>query len=744
MIRNALIFVAISFTLACTPKEPSDPTTGVFDGEPQEAGPGSEAWAKDDISCDNNSDCITGEGCLNNVCQPAQCEGGLANSSAPIGSSYTFFADNEIGVADRSNWEGSYWIDTYSPRATSADYVASTELSTTQLVDISGGRFSKAQKRAEYVVAIEGRSSFGFSPSSDITGDGRVDADDTVWVSLGFQPLALDAGDTDADGLDEVVVISRDRKISNCHMDTSSCESWAFSDDEDITLLDVAAGDIDGDAVAELAILIDVDGETLIYVLNQDYEDKNQPASYQHYVDDVTRLDVGDLNGDRIAEIIALRDVDSIPLWGESDVIEVFNAVPSATGDTETGDLAPLASIETSGLENVEDIEVSDTDADTLSEIYIVDSGGHIAAFDLEATTLYERFNEELAINVEPFRLALADVDGDSPQATLVDDTPVLAKGAPIPSAMILMPPYDADHSASPSSSFQGASTSVDESFTDTVSLGMQVDMGIEAEFLDLFGVSVSSQVGWRVRQSFGERSRLSVGARFGMSANPEMYGPYHGAVVLYWGCFDTYTYKISDPGGLVDGLDDENFVLTVPVGGSTSVWSLARYNALANALGTLPVLEVPYEVGNVDDYPTTPERIDGSPIPDEDMVFDELQWFTSPDVGSIAYRSQMSSGVDTGTTWNTSIGTSAGVKVAGVKVGVGAEYGWGSGYSLRMGESAMFSGKVAAVPDDPNTPEDEYNMYAFRFAPVVYRHWYTNPAGDEAPLFVMTYAAER
>jgi len=306
------------------------------------------------------------------------------------------------------------------------------------------------------------------------------------------------------------------------------------------------------------------------------------------------------------------------------------------------------------------------------------------------------------------------------------------------------MPPYDADHSASPSSSFQGSNTSVDESYTDTVSLGMQVDMGIEAEFLDLFGVTVSSQVGWRVRQSTGSRSRLSVGARFGMTADPEMYGPYHGAVILSWGCFDTYTYKISDPSGLVDGLDDENFVLTVPVGGSTSVWSLARYNALATELGTLPVLEVPYEVGNVDDYPTTPERIDGSPIPDEDMVFDELQWYTAPDVGSIAYRSQLSSGVDSGTSWDTSIGTSAGVKAAGVKVGVGVEYGWGSGYSLRMGEAALFSGKVAAVPDDPNTPEDEYNMYTFRFSPVVYRHWYTNPSGDEAPLFVMTYAAER
>jgi len=34
--------------------------------------------------------------------------------------------------------------------------------------------------------------------------------------------------------------------------------------------------------------------------------------------------------------------------------------------------------------------------------------------------------------------------------------------------------------------------------------------------------------------------------------------------------------------------------------------------------------------------------------------------------------------------------------------------------------------------------------MYSFRFAPVVYRHWYTNPEGDDAALYVMTYAAER
>jgi hypothetical protein len=222
------------------------------------------------------------------------------------------------------------------------------------------------------------------------------------------------------------------------------------------------------------------------------------------------------------------------------------------------------------------------------------------------------------------------------------------------------------------------------------------------------------------------------------------MYGPYHGAVVLYWGCFETYTYEINDPNEHASEMDGETFVLSVPVGGSSSVWSLARYNALAEALGTLPVLDVPYAVGDIEDYPSMPERIDGTSIPDEDMVFSDIRWYTSPDVGSISYRQSISEETSYRSSWDTSMGSSAGVTVGGVKVGAGIEYGWGESYALRLGNGAMFSGKVGAVPDKPDTPEDEYLMYNFRFAPVVYRHWYENASGGDAALYVMTYAAER
>ena len=726
-------FAFLALSTACDVKTPVDPTTGVFDGETdqEEAGPGDEAWADEDVTCSAHADCLTGESCLNNVCQPSQCEGGLADSSAPLGSTYSFFADNEIGIADKDAWEGSYWVDTYSPYATSTSYENSTEMSTSRIVDISGGRFEKVQK-ARYVAAIEGRNAIGFSNTGG-----------TDWVTLGYQPAAIDAGDTDVDGLDEVVAIDASGTVSACSMDSNTCTAWNFEEMEDMEIVDVGVGDVDGDAVAEIALLIDIDGSQIIYVLNHDSEGKDQPASYQQFIESASRLDVGDMDGDRIAEIVVLRDINDWPLLGEDDALDVYNVTESATDD-EVGELAMLAWTDTKHLQNLVDIEVADTDADTLSEIFVIDEEGSIAAYDLESTTLHKRYAEELDMGTSPHRLALADTDGDSPQATLMDG-PTLAKGAPIPGALVLMPPYDADHSAGPAGSFYGSGESTSEEYSDTISLGMNVDMGIKVEFVPAFGASFSSSMSWRVSQTHGERSRRYVGGRFGMESNPEMYGPYHGAVVLHWGCFDTYTYEINDPSGFAsDDLDGENFVLTVPVGGAVSVWSVSRYNAMAAAIGNLPIIEVPYAVGDVDDYPSEPERLDGTAIPDEDMVFSEELWYTAPDVGRVSFWRSLSEETSERMSWDTRMGTSVDVTAAGVSVGVGAEYGWGRGYSLTLGNGALFAGSVDAVPDDPETPEDEYNLFTYRFAPVVYREWYTNRQGDDAAFYVMSYVAER
>ena len=92
--RKVLHIASAALLTACISKPPADPTTGIWDGSQPDGSPGSEAWGAEDITCMDHGDCNTGESCLNEVCQPAQCQGGLAESKAPIGTTYTFFADN--------------------------------------------------------------------------------------------------------------------------------------------------------------------------------------------------------------------------------------------------------------------------------------------------------------------------------------------------------------------------------------------------------------------------------------------------------------------------------------------------------------------------------------------------------------------------------------------------------------------------------------------------------------------------
>jgi hypothetical protein len=145
-----------------------------------------------------------------------------------------------------------------------------------------------------------------------------------------------------------------------------------------------------------------------------------------------------------------------------------------------------------------------------------------------------------------------------------------------------------------------------------------------------------------------------------------------------------------------------------------------------------------------VEDYPTEPETLDGDPIPDEDMIFPDEQWFVAPDAGSISFWRSVDELTSERTSLETGLGLSASVTVAGVKVGGGVEMGWGKGYSLAVGSSALFAGSVQAIQDDPDTPEDEYALYTYRFSPVVYRQWYDNGTDDPSAFYVITYVAER
>ena len=75
------------------------------------------------------------------------------------------------------------------------------------------------------------------------------------------------------------------------------------------------------------------------------------------------------------------------------------------------------------------------------------------------------------------------------------------------------------------------------------------------------------------------------------------------------------------------------------------------------------------------------------------------------------------------------------------MKFGADLGVGWGQGYSVRVGESAFFGGNLPPLPDNPDTPEDEYLEYAYTTMPFVYREHYTDADGNDAAYYVVSYA---
>jgi hypothetical protein len=715
--RIALIALS-PLALGCF--EPREDLTDVLDYQ----GPGSEAWGDDDINCDNDADCLTGEACLDAVCQLDKCNTGLSDSISPIGMGLTFLQNKDIGLADATSYQGSYWVDGYGGRSgTPYDY--SWDAGSTAITDIGGGDFYGTRPE-NYVVALAGQSKV-----TVLTASGAKTQ------SLGYIPVAVSAGDVDGDGLDEVLAVASTDTFSVCHMDEGGCDTWEF-EDSGFEMLDITAGDIDGDGRAEPILLFDWDGGRYLYAVNTDAEEFGQEITewvVGWEVDDGPRsVSAGDLDGDMIAEVVGLWDGEWLG-WYNAE-IRTFSAITGEDG----GELA-LAITHELETDYAVDLTVGDSDMDDASEIYVLTEEGQIEKVVVSSTgTASTLDSSDPSVSSSPQRIALADHDGDSPRANLIGDTQACT-GNTIPTILMMLPPYDKDHSNGVSGAAYGDSEDVWEAYSDTVSLGMSVDVGYKASFGDLFGAELSTKLSMGVSRTLGIAHRKSVGSRYSISAQPELYGSKYGAVVVSWGCFDGYTYELDDPEGYIDD-DGGEFVMTIPTGGGVTLLSTQRYNAMSDVIDGLPRVDIPYTVGDVSSYPTSPETLDGGTLDSSNLLFTDAVSYAVSDVGKVSWRMYVAKNVTNSVQLTQDIGISAGVTVGGVSVGVGASYGWGQGYSLMVGESAFFNGTIPPLPDDLDTPEDEYSRYAYQVTPYLYVQDYEDAGGNDASYYVMTYTA--
>jgi len=717
--RAWLVVVSAIFLFPLVGCPPDPPPLGEA---PDYDGPGSEAWGSEDITCQSAEDCLNGEVCLDGICQVDRCSTGLDPSNSPIGESLTFFQEAEVAVADTSSYEGSYWVDGYGPSFASLGYDWSWEIGTDQIKDLAGGNL--AGTRPELYAVI--------SPSRK--GVAVLNGEDVTWHNLDFYPEAIAAGDIDGDGRDELVIIENGPDMAVCDVNPFGCDYWAFGDDA-IDQVDVAVGDVDGDTVEEIMVLLDYDGYRYLHGTNADAEYSGQIGSWLSYVDgDRMRIAAADLDGDYIAEVISLHEAG---WWGWFD--DCSMAAYSVADDGKKGEFVQLFESELAGFDDATDVAAQDTDGDDNAEVMVVTSSGYVAGYEGTGAGFSQNFATALDVSMAPNRITMADHDGDAPRTKKVEG-PLPCQGAVIPINILIMPPYHADHAAGfPSSVMYGDVNSTSESFSDTVSLGLHVDVGVGASFFDIFKAEVNEKVSWYTAQTVTQGSSMFVGARYCMRAYPETYGSYYAGVVLSWGCFDGYVYEIDDPSNHVGG-DGEQFVMVVPTGGSVSLWSSKRYNALAEALGNLPVIDVPYAVGTVDTYPTEPETLEGEPIPDVDNMFPSPGHYTVSDVGETVWWMGVETSETNDITMNVEMGVSANVAVAGVKIGGGGSMGWGEGYSLSTGSQATFAGSIPTLQDNPNTPEDEYALYSYSVTPYVYVQHYETTEGEEAAYYVQTY----
>ncbi len=707
-----LVPLAVAAATGCSALDP-------VSGEPDGVRPGSRSLATGDPTCRADSDCAQGEQCTDGVCQMQRCGSQNYASTAPLGRRRTFASDREILVV--SDDASHHALDGYEP--TDGSFAHPTEMTfsfgASRVLDAAGGNFTGG--RAESVaVAIENASKVTL-----VTGSERTELD------VGLVPVAVAAGDVDGDGLDEVVALAKDGALSVCKATTKTCDRRKI---EGVTGKDLVVADVDGDGHAEPVALVDVAGaKSALVVVNLDAAQTNQAEQVRTSVDTtLARISAGILAGGTTS-VVALEDGGYADF--RADTLHFF-----AQRD------AKLASVGTTSIaKDAVDVLVTDTDGDDKPEILVLEKSG-LEVFRATDTSATPATKTALTASQSPSRLLAADIDGDSPVGVLTKDGPELVPGPVVPIAVLVYPPYSRTWSDGTGAIGLGAGESESEDHSTTVSLRASASVGFDVGVPFAVKASISASVDKSWSTTTSNSRSISVGDSFYVDAKPDLEGPDNGVALLACACYHAYTYKVDDPKGRLGGsaVDGRLMSVFVPVGGQTTLWSLKRYNAMAAKVGNLPAIKAPYIVGDVESYPRSPSRLDGSPIPPDDMLFTTPRSYRTSDVARVSWGLEMSEGSSRSEAESIGFSLNGSLKLGPVSAGLGGGRTESESYSVGVGKSASFAGYVPPVRNDVKTPEDEHALHGYGFAPIVYRDRYKTPQGIEGGYYVVTYTVSQ
>ncbi len=709
----ALVFpLAVAVATGCSAL---DPVTG----DPSSSAPGARSVATGDPTCRADSECAAGEQCTDGVCQMQRCVAPDYASTAPMGRRRTFATDREILVVSDDASRRS--IDGYEPTDGSFAFSegASFAFQGARIVDAAGGNLTGS--RAEAVaVALENAPRIAI-----VSGQTRED------LQVGFVPVAVAAGDVDGDGVDEVVALAANGALSICKATTKTCETRSIAG---VLGKDLVVADVDGDGFAEPVALVDAGGKSTLVVVNMDAATTNQAAEIRTTTDKaLVRLSAGLFAGNTAATVVALEEGGYADF--AADALHFF-----ANRD------AKLTAVSTTNIaKDAVDVLVADADGDDQPEILVLEKSG-VETYRATETGAAVGGKTQLTASRNPTRLLAADVDGDSPIGVLTKDAPDLVPGPVVPVSVFVYPPYSRTWSYGTSVIWLGSGESKADEIANTVSLRANATVGFSAGIAGVAKASISATVdrGWSTTNA-NSRS-ISVGDAFFVEAKPEIEGPDNGVAVLACACFHAYTYKVEDPKGRLGGgpIDGRLMSVFVPVGGQTTLWSVKRYNAMAAKVGTLPTIRAPYIVGDVDSYPKTLSRLDGSPVPPADMLFTTPRTYRTSDVSRVGWTLEVREGSSRTEAESTDVFLNGSLNVGPVFAEGSVGRGTAEAYTVSVGKSATFGGWVPPIRNDVKTPEDEHELHGYGFAPIVYRDRYKTAQGVEGGYYVVTYTVSK
>ncbi len=720
MKRLVLLFACVMATSGCSEELPAPAGSAL----PPVPGPGATTWNDDDITCTKDTDCNAGEACTDGVCRIQRCAEPAYASVPPLGQTMYFHRDREIVVA--RGGPTAPRLETYEAVGTTLVSPDDSALwvSGAAPLDLAGGNFLGGSTDVVAIVEQAKKSVRLVAENTDTT------------FTLGWFPVAVAGGDVDIDGVDEFGVASWAGTLAVCNAMKKTCPHKADAEKlvgTDLLVWDVAMGDVDGDGRAELAFVAwpaSSQTDFVVGVYNPDHAETGQAEVVSvQFTGNGKYISAGDTDGDRVDELFVLDD----GTWG--DQVHWLQI--------RGGSIASVGSIDVAG--DAVDVLGADIDLDERAEVLVLTDSDRVEVYSaIGAPGLAHYFTTALSMTQDAKRLAVLDRDGDSPAGELLEG-PRLVPGNLLPLVVALYPPYSREFSDGTASVSIGRNETVTETVSETVSLNASLTVGVAGEIPGVLKAFVGGRIQETVELKHDVSVSVSIADSFSMDATPAVEGLHNGGVMIGCGCYHAYRYRVHDPAGALAGLG-ETMDVYVPVGGQVQVMSIGRYNAMANAAGGFPTITVPYRVGDPASYPSTPETIEGRVIQQEDLVFTPGNYRVS-DTATVSWRYTI------GETESNSVSTkvyAAALAEATVSFGIGVGVktevgvGTGEGYTISVGDAAVFSGAVPPIRDDPNTPEDEYALYNYGFSPIVYRQRYVDHLGAESGYFVQTYTAAR